>query len=133
MDKTQHEIVSNTSSDNGKGFRLKFQGDWLYFSIGDGTKSAHAISDMLKTPIKPDQWYHISAVYDAGKMKLYIDGELAAQAPQGMTLDGGEKDVFIGAYRGGYAYRFNAGLIDDVKIYDYARTDAQILADARAE
>lgn len=130
--KKQYEIISNTQSDNGKGFRLRMQGDWMYFSVGDGAKSVHAISDMLKNPLKPDQWYHIAAVYDAGKLKLFIDGELAAQSKQTINLDGGEKDVYIGAYKGGYAYRFD-GFIDEVKIFNYARTDAQILTDARAE
>ncbi|OPY78051.1 MAG: hypothetical protein A4E65_02454 [Syntrophorhabdus sp. PtaU1.Bin153] len=131
VSKWQMDIVSNGSGDMGKGFRLKYGGQWLYLITGDGTKTWGTHQNEIKYPFKPSVWYFIAAVYDGESFKIYIDGELAGTPTKG-ELPQGMDDLYIGCYKGGYAYRF-IGIIDEVKVYDYARTDAQILSDARTE
>jgi hypothetical protein len=87
-------------------------------------------STPARTPIKPDIWYHVTATYDGSVFKVYLDGEEVGVSEPGLSLTKGQKDVFIGAYCGGYAYGFE-GVIDDVKIYDYALSPAQILKHAK--
>jgi len=71
------------------------------------------------------QWYHVAGVYDAStsKLRLYVDGDFKAEitAPSDTT----NTDIFRigGAY---YGSEYFAGVIDDVRIWNVARTGDQI-------
>jgi len=61
-------------------------------------------------------------------MRIYVNGVLKNLAgPYTGTIDTGIADRVIGKLVGS-SYNFS-GLIDDVRIYNYARTQAQILQD----
>jgi len=47
-----------------------------------------------------------------------------------LALTKGIGTVSIGSFRGGYAYGFD-GIIDEVKIYNYARSATDILKDSK--
>jgi len=126
-----YEIVSNTISDNGKGFRFRLS--WLKLELMSGEggqgKTWGAGSQPSKLEFKTDQWYHLAATYGASKFRVYIDGELAGESDQ-LELTPGDKTVYVGAYRGGYAYGLNA-VVDDLKLYNAARSAAQIVMAAK--
>ena len=126
-----YEIVSNTVSDRGKGFRLMLSWLCLRFGSGEGGsgKSWGAATSAAKTKIEPNVWYHLAATYNDKAYTVYLDGQEVARA-ECPPMTEGHKKVFIGAYNGGYAYGFD-GVVDEVKIYNYARPAADILADAR--
>lgn len=129
-----YEIISNTESDRGRGFRFLITWGTLAFRSGEGGngKTWGAASKPSELQIKPDIWYHVAAVYDGSVFKVYLDGELVGKSDKGLSLTPGDKNIYIGSYRGGYAYGFD-GMIDEVKIYDYPRSDVQILNDAKKE
>ena len=66
-----------------------------------------------------DQWYHIAGVYTGAEMKLFVDGALVDSKSQLGTVDISPTNLFIGSDAGNSDF-FN-GLIDEVKISDYAR------------
>ena len=76
------------------------------------------------------QWYFAVATYDniTGAMKLYLDG---TEIASGSHAVGGALDsdasipVAIGA--NGTAERFFDGVLDDVRVYNYALSDSEIL------
>jgi hypothetical protein len=78
-----------------------------------------------------DQWYFAVGTYDSasGSMKLYLDG---VEVRSGTHVVGGALDtnasvpVALGA--NGSAERFFNGILDDVRVYDYA-LDAGAIAD----
>ena len=76
-----------------------------------------------------DQWAHAAAVYDGSQMLLYLDG-----VPVGSTSKGGALalddtvPVWIGGSPGGAGERPWDGVIDDVRIYDRALSQAEIIA-----
>lgn len=80
------------------------------------------------TLLSSDTWYHVVAVYSVSKgyTKVYLngdgDGSELRSVELGRTLEG----VNIGRYEaiGGY---FN-GIIDNVRIYDAALNDSEVLA-----
>lgn len=127
-----YEIVSNTESDRGKGFRFFISWERLVFKSGEGGKGKTwgVESKPSLNLLKPDIWYHVAATYDASVFSVYIDGELVGQSEPALALTPGRKDVFIGSYGDGYAYGFD-GSIECLVIYDYARTAVQILNDAK--
>jgi hypothetical protein len=90
---------------------------------------------IASTNISSGQWYHIVGVFDKinDKITLYVDG---IQKDQQDWADSGSDSTgkkFIGkAYVNVTTnYQWN-GLIDDVRIYNYARSPKQILQDYNA-
>lgn len=77
--------------------------------------------------VKLGDWFHLAMTYDAIAQKsyMYIDGVAGAVAPitSGATVNIGNYTI------GGNAYlnaRYFDGQIDEVRIYDYALTPAEI-------
>jgi hypothetical protein len=72
-----------------------------------------------------DEWHYITVVSNSGSRDIYIDGQ---PGPQGVS------NAYVGANGAAIGASDNQdhwfkGLIDHVKIYDYARTPAQITYD----
>jgi len=85
------------------------------------------------------QWEHWTATYeDSGdrKIRIYKNGQEVVYSTQtagtGNLVDDAANDIALGASVGTQFYVFT-GQIDDVRIYDYARTQKQILADYAGE
>lgn len=73
----------------------------------------------------PGNWYYVVGTYDGSTIKLFINGVLAnSNAATGTITDYG-KDLYIGRF-GNFDYHL-PGLIDDVRIYNRALTDTEIL------
>lgn len=73
----------------------------------------------------PGNWYYLVGTYDGATVKLYINGILAKSTPAtGMLSDYG-KDVHIGRFSN--INSFLPGLIDEVRIYNRALSDTEIL------
>lgn len=80
--------------------------------------------------ITAGQWYFISATFDSsnGHMDLYVNGKLKASRTDA-TADT-ITNLYIGARSDGSL--FWKGFMDDFKVYNYARSAAQIQADYNA-
>lgn len=82
------------------------------------------------------QWHHMIGIFSDGVLSIYIDGIKGSEANIGGGLQnaGPAPDrIMIGATRTGTEGSFNfKGLIDEVAIYDYALTVAQIRSHFRA-
>ncbi len=79
--------------------------------------------------VSDGRWHHIGIVLDNdGTIHLYIDGALDGSAAS--TIFTGTNSIVIGQYGGGgYYYK---GMLDDVRYYNYPRTQKQIIADMNA-
>jgi len=81
-----------------------------------------------------NKWHHLTCSLDRNNntLKMYIDGKIGATTIDASTLSAidlnATSNVYIGQGSGGF---FN-GLIDEVKIYNYPRTQKQILEDMNA-
>jgi len=129
------DIVTTMSSNYGPGFRLYILWRALRFISGEGVSTPQkpcwgAITNILNTQITPDVWHHIAGTYDGSVFRVYFDGEEAGVSGSGLGITQGTKDITIGSFPGGHSYGF-AGIIDDVRIYDYALSDVQILKHAK--
>ncbi len=74
--------------------------------------------------------HHVAATFDGDTLRAFVDGVQAAQASWNLgSVYYGNDDVLIGAqdFGAGYLRRFD-GLIDDVRIWDHARTPSEIAA-----
>jgi len=118
------------------GFDIKFRdknSPTIRVDVGNGS-SFSSISD-LSYPWAINQWHHIAVVVAPTKFDLYVDGDLLGSRSYSATtpvLVGLNNDLAIGSV---YAYDqpngppygedFH-GLIDDVRIYTQALTQAEI-------
>ncbi|HMV69390.1 MAG TPA: LamG domain-containing protein [Myxococcota bacterium] len=77
--------------------------------------------------ITPGAWYHVAAVADADGdfVDFYLDGQFLSRAVQRLNLPMNMTDLVIGT-DGGLPNDF-AGVIDDVRVWDHALTEAEIL------
>ena len=74
--------------------------------------------------------YHLACVWTGAQLQLYVNGALNATAFQSVTPMGNVAPLYIGQY-GGNTDRANA-LIDEVRISNQARTQAEIQSDMNA-
>jgi predicted outer membrane repeat protein len=73
------------------------------------------------------EWHHVCGTYDGANLRLYIDGveDPAGPVPElnGVTTD--DYDVYIGENQERPG-RYWDGLIDDVRVYNYALSPTQV-------
>jgi hypothetical protein len=133
----------------------KFEDDnnnrgWMV-NIGEtGAPTIHVVHSRLGSWTNPIQWnsgfqpalntwYHIAVVFDASlssnQIKLYVNGALSAQTSWPYTLTPNAANMYIGGYdgpgngvNGGANSRFFNGRIDEVRVWNVARTAPQINA-----
>jgi len=85
-----------------------------------------------KTPIDDGKWHHLAGVYDGSKLRLYIDGKLDASRKARGSIVTNDYNVYIGDSSQQPGRYFN-GLIDDVRIYNYALTADEVAKLAQGE
>lgn len=127
-----YELVSNTRDDRGPGWRLivSWQSLWLRSGEGAGGKTWGAATNATAVQFRTGQWYHLAGTYDGKVFRVYVDGALAGESEGDLPLTKGDAVTYLGSYRGGYAYGLN-GVMDEVRLYNKARTAEEIMAEAR--
>ena len=122
-------------SDSAGGWQFKTSPDTGPHTFGvavSGSTGAH--TQRYSTTVRAlNTWYHVAGVYDAaaGTLSTYVNGVLdngtlrgsvpASQLNQNVNVN-------IGRRTGGSGYYFN-GLIDEVRIYNRALSQAEIQSD----
>ena len=116
--------------------------DWSYFlqiTSADIVNTGCGISTSNDgwldgtTTISTGRWYHVAGVKTSTQFELYINGKLDASGLTGGTFSNCQDNdwsTYIGRLGSGGTYYYGfSGLIDQVKLYNYARTPAQIAYD----
>ncbi len=88
------------------------------------------------TPILNNVWYHAAATYDGVKWQLFLNGSLQAELvvnrpPRGDSIQHAALGSALTST--GVAAGFFAGVLDEVRIWNYARSAADIVANRDAE
>jgi len=106
------------------GYLLGVRSDGLVFS-----RYAYGEWSTLRTSVDATSWTYVVATYDGAVMSVYVNGWLAAQGPSELELPAEREDLSIGAKQG--RWRFFAGGLDELAIYDYALSNGRALAHYR--
>jgi hypothetical protein len=132
-------LIVGKGSDNVAGFYALMIND----ANGCGSPSAtkHAAADIVfsdgtkivttgTTNLTTGNWYFLSAVYDGSTIKIYVNGSLENTAlTSGKTVATNSDPLLIAKMNNAsFPYWVN-GKIDDVHIYNTARTGTQIASD----
>ncbi|MCA9389909.1 LamG domain-containing protein, partial [candidate division WWE3 bacterium] len=124
---------SSTGANDGFAFELDDTDNALLYEYGFSSSNGY-----WRTPtnsISTDEWQHVAVVYNNSSTSndpiLYING-IAMSIPEEFTPAGTrETDASQTMYLGNYSAtsRTFDGIIDDIKVYNYARTSSQIIED----
>ncbi|MCR4307575.1 MAG: fibrinogen-like YCDxxxxGGGW domain-containing protein, partial [Candidatus Berkelbacteria bacterium] len=89
----------------------------------NGSLYGYVNNQKLSGTMSYNSWNHANLVYDktGGNIYLYLNGKQLATAAYSTALDTDSLNISLGSLMKGF--------IDDVKIYPYARTAAQIKSD----
>lgn len=96
----------------------------LYFCIAP-IFSTNTVAGGI-APLEADRWYHVAGTYDGLTMRLYLDGDLLGSNTVGGIPVGNSSPLYFSYNNvGGYPY-FLTGKMDEVRIWDYARSAEEI-------
>jgi hypothetical protein len=101
----------------------------FYPGTGTGTAWAPATSAAYSAPglVAPNVWHHVAAVHTGTLIKLYLDGSMVGSVAAS-AIGANTQAAGIG-YAPDPQSEYFRGVIDELAIYNAARTDAEILAD----
>ena len=97
----------------------------------DATK----VQAVSTTTVNDNEWHHVCALRNGSELHVYVDGILDATntVPTGYDLSGASQhNAYVGAITdhrdatGNTLEKFYIGLLDDLRIYDYALSDAEL-------
>ncbi|QQG44288.1 MAG: DUF2341 domain-containing protein [Candidatus Roizmanbacteria bacterium] len=121
------------SAGNASGTQMIWEGQDLSAPSLEGNDTGYLFymnnSNSLNTgALSTNRWYYVTATYDGSNQRLYIDGVLKGT---NTSVASDSVTTFYLANRAGNSLYWN-GTLDDVKIYNYARTSKQIVEDMNA-
>lgn len=122
-----YNIVRYEPLGTSVAYLLAFQNNGSLISFGINTTSGYTELDVniAGTGVTfVNQWHHVAGVYDGTTMRLYIDCQLVGTTAKTGTVaftPGG-----IHRISGGPNGEFFQGLIDNVRLWDVARTATQV-------
>jgi len=114
--------------------------DYLRIKIDDnGTPTPSNDFDnaaYAEVDLESGKFYYVAATYDQSYLRLFLNGSPIAQIaefPIDITGNVGDGDLYIGAHSAQHlTMNPTNGIIDEVRIYNYALTQEQIQADMEA-
>jgi hypothetical protein len=120
----QH-VLSKWDGGGNASYTLEVRAERLRSAVHDGT-----VNTVLETPalLSNGVWQHTAVTFDNGTLRLYVNGALEATVTGAVTPMNSDRPVSFGREGppfGGWRYD---GLIDEVRIWNVARTEAEIAA-----
>jgi endo-beta-N-acetylglucosaminidase D len=117
-------VIVKDQGSNSSGYMIRCGGNGIInFNIGNG--SWHEINTLANSVLL-NSWQHVAATYDGTSMKIYVDGELAAQTTIAFTIGNATNSNLLIGESPGFPGRVFNGKIDEVRIWNVARTQTQI-------
>jgi len=122
------KFLSNT---NKFGYSLELNSTYkIVFTLGNNT--LNGVTSTSSSSIAVNKWTHVCATLESGQIKIYLNGKLdKTTAWVGGVTDSGTELTF--GQRTGLTTTQFYGHLDEVRIWNTARTDAQVKANLMKE
>ncbi len=124
-------LIGKYDAGANKDYNLRIIGGQLGFSIFSGIASYQVSAGMT---LSADQWHYVVGSWDGTVLSIYVNGVLRGSSTPGITKNNTPVPLVLGSrihYDAVNSYYLH-GQLDEVKIYNYARTPGQILADMQS-
>ncbi|MHC4659000.1 MAG: LamG domain-containing protein, partial [Planctomycetota bacterium] len=149
----EHQVSASawvyfTKSQNSARIVVKGNNDWetydievdgtdqFVFMVRDANGNKYSVPDEDDDDedgknIWTDDWIHLAGTYDGNEVKSYVNGELSGStdanfvAAKGWTLSQDTTGLAIGSQADSLDNQFE-GTIDEVRVYDYALSEAEV-------
>ncbi len=109
-------------------YQLYVNGGSLSLAMNESDESGALASQSTGT-IATNTWYHVAGVADgSGGLLLYLNGLLVGSSTYDNTIYSGTRNLVIGRTREDDAAGATDGVIDEVRLWNTARTQEQIAA-----
>ena len=122
---------SNVTPEQWDGLVVKGDDSWRVALTATGTVAftgTSAFTDFYSTTSVTDgSWHHIAVTYDGVNAKIYVDGVLESQLAGTANINNSSYSVSIGENLQ-MTGRYYTGNMDDIRIWNTARTVTQINA-----
>ncbi|WP_298039578.1 tandem-95 repeat protein [uncultured Desulfuromonas sp.] len=131
---TYYEIVRQNPATGSPDWLLSFQGKGTILSFGLHTSAEYLELDVPITAadFTDGSWHHVTATYDGATKRLYVDGvEIGTQSQSGTITyygPGGAHGIGTSSWGVGNGSEHFKGLIDEVRIWNVAKSLAEIQA-----
>ncbi|MHC1776296.1 MAG: LamG-like jellyroll fold domain-containing protein [Lentimicrobium sp.] len=123
-----HKKGSGSNVDR-TGFQLRIDnGTTLAFTIADGSTANGTSFSVSNADL--NKWMHVAAVYDGATIKIYKNGILANSTSTTQAITYVSTPLLIGKRSDGFNFE---GSIDEVRIWNTARTAAEIQTNMNAQ
>ena len=119
----QEGLIAKYGATSGvQSYLLRFESDddiqFLYRGLSvSNVIAANSVTDTL--------WHHVAGVYDTTRLYIYINGKLFNSVASTGSANSNSENVLIGGYT--IPTLMFAGLMDDVRIYNRALTEREVL------
>jgi len=110
-------IISKYQSSGANGYILRLQSNSPYTGLNfDGMNTQNGL-------LTANRWYHVAAVNDNGKRRLYLNGEMKILSGTPSPVVANSDPLRIGV---DFGNRYFNGLIDEVRLWNRARSAEEI-------
>jgi len=126
---TYQTIASKASwSLGGNQYLLYVHNGQARFTGTNGSSEFNAV----KNGVTANEWHHVAGTYENNTFRVYVDGIPGTSSVLTGTKSTTTQHFSIGASRVSSPIGFFPGIIDDVRVYNYARTEEEIRRDYNA-
>ncbi|MCC5887121.1 MAG: DUF11 domain-containing protein [Gammaproteobacteria bacterium] len=119
-------VTSNDAADTGQ-FWLQHNSGNTAFEFALQTGAGRTFVQSSVAPVQ-NQWQHVAGVYDGSELRIYVDGTLAGSTTHSGVIRAFNANTELNLGRWKPAGRFFNGDIDEVRIYDTALTQGDIMS-----
>lgn len=119
----QH-IVSKWNGGGNASYTLEVHDGRLRSAIHDGVNESQAVES--NGSILPAVWQHVAVTLRNGTLRLYINGDIDREFTGSQTPMNSDRPVSIGHEGPPFNGWWYDGVIDDVRVWNVARTGTQI-------
>ena len=119
---------NNRQNDNFEAYSLiKLHTQRFAFSMSNDNGAQTTVVDPTQT-VEVNRWYYVAGTFDGATARLYVNGRKVAELPHALPPSYSTRPVFIGSSGESVWNGLMNGVIDEVKIYNRALSDADIQA-----
>ena len=113
---------------SASGFSLKYEGHQIHWKLATASNLAFPFTPFYT--LIAQRWYHIACTYDGSVGRVYVDSSLIYEGEKNIAIYYASAGFWIGRalnslYGGDVFFK---GRIDEIRIWNAARTRDQILA-----